>query len=50
MVLAGGRTVREFQAFIAAGEPLAARNPQMAAAVEDARRRIEAVQTRMRGG
>jgi len=46
---AAARAVQDFNAFIELGEPLASRNPQIEAAIEDARRRIEAVRARMLG-
>jgi len=46
----GGTAITEYEAFIQVGEPLSSASPEVAAALADARAKIEQTRTRMRGG
>ena len=50
MARTGGRAVREFNAFVAQAEAMRSRPARVDVALTDARRRVQAIQSRMRGG
>lgn len=49
-VRTGSAAVRQFETFIQQGESISPRTPELAAAIQDARTRIQGIQQRVRGG